>query len=62
MAEEKKRGTNREKREILNRNNVKNIRKNTVKKKKPFKTSAVVITVDNEEVSYSEVLAWAKQV
>lgn len=43
-------------------NNIKRkeINKEIVKKKKPLKTSAVVITA-GEDVSYSEVLAWARQ-
>lgn len=29
--------------------------------KKPLKTSAVIITAKNNQVSYSEVLRWARQ-
>lgn len=35
--------------------------KKKVKKRKPFKTSAMVITSGDQNISYSEVLAWAKQ-
>lgn len=45
----------------MNRGNGKNKEKGKVKKKKPFKTSAVVITTGDRSTSYSEVLAWARQ-
>lgn len=31
-----------------------------LKKRRPLKTSAVVITVGDQNISYSEVLAWAR--
>lgn len=49
----------REKRKDVNKNKKKEFVKK-VPKKKPLKTSAVVITVRDENVSYSEVLAWAR--
>lgn len=39
----------------------KNMVKEQTKKRKPYKTSAIVITTNDKNVSYSEVLAWASQ-
>lgn len=44
---------NRERREMLNERS----RKEIGKKKKPLKTSAVVITSNSKDISYAEVLA-----
>lgn len=58
----KERKTNSENgREEVNNNKKKEIARNVVKKRKPLKTSAVVITVKDEQISYSEVLTWARQ-
>lgn len=55
---EKRKKSNREESDIRNR---KGIREERNKIRKPLKTSAVVITTENREVSYSEVLTWARQ-
>lgn len=36
-------------------------KRDQVKLRKPLKTSAVVITAEDRKVSYSEILAWARQ-
>lgn len=48
-------------REEANRGNERNQEKRKMRKKRPFKTSAVVITTGDRGTSYSEVLAWARQ-
>lgn len=42
-------------------NKRKKLTKEIIKKRKFLKTSAVVITTRTENVSYSDVLAWARQ-
>lgn len=49
---------NRDREEAHKRNEKEDVR---TRKRKPLKTSAVVITVGDQQTSYSEVLAWARQ-
>lgn len=53
--------SNRKEREETNYKKNRGTEKNVARKKKPLKISAVIITTKNNQVSYSEVLRWARQ-
>lgn len=53
--------SSRKEREETNYKKNKGTEKNVARKKKPLKISAVIITTKNNQVSYSEVLRWARQ-
>lgn len=48
-------------REEVNKVDGRDKEREKTKKRKPFKTSAVVITTGDRSTSYSEVLAWTRQ-
>lgn len=66
VAEKEKESTelwksSRKEREETNYKKNREIEKNVAQKKKRLKISAVIITTKNNQVSYSEVLRWARQ-